>query len=206
MEALRRHWVSQLGVLAARHFILDTTPVIAVGYRRDKSRSGFLATAEYGYCAARKLKYFGYKLVLLIDFSGIPICFELVPANTDERAAADEILPQLKPGSGVFSDKGLIGQEWQARWKKYGIQIDTPRRKNQTQQNPEGFDKRLNRVRQRIETIFDCLKEGGRSVEKTLAKTLEGLTTRIIAKITGFTLKHILKKQFGINSLNYSVE
>lgn len=101
-----------------QHFLLDTTPVIAVGYRRDKSHSDFRGSAEYGYCSARKLKYFGYKLVVLTTLDGTPYAFELVPANTDERDAADEILDSLPPDSNVWYDKGFIGEEWQADWSR----------------------------------------------------------------------------------------
>ncbi len=35
------------------------------------------------------MKYFGYKLVLLSTLDGIPIAYDLVCANTDERTAVD---------------------------------------------------------------------------------------------------------------------
>jgi hypothetical protein len=41
------------------------------------------------------LKYFGYKSVMLTTLDGTPYASELVPANTDERDAADEILYAL---------------------------------------------------------------------------------------------------------------
>ncbi len=79
-----------------QHFLLDTTPVIAVGYRRDKSHSDFRGSADYGYCAARRLQCFGYKLVMLTTLDGTPYVFELVPAHTDEREAVDEIPETLQ--------------------------------------------------------------------------------------------------------------
>ena len=63
LNALRQNWAGELGVAWEQHFLLDTTPVLAVGYRRDKTHSAFRGSAGYGYCAARRLKYFGYKLV-----------------------------------------------------------------------------------------------------------------------------------------------
>jgi hypothetical protein len=97
LNELRKAWAAELGVQFEQHFLLDTTPVIAVGYRRDKSQSDFRGSAEYGYCSARRLKYFGYKLAMLTTLDGTPYAFELVPANTDERDAADEILERI-PG------------------------------------------------------------------------------------------------------------
>jgi hypothetical protein len=72
LNALRQDWASELGVQWENHFLLDTTPVIAVGYRRSKRQSDFLGSAAYGYCAARRMKYFGYKLAMLTTRDGTP--------------------------------------------------------------------------------------------------------------------------------------
>jgi len=205
LNELRKDWAAELGVCFEQHFRLDTTPVIALGYRRDKQHSDFRGSADYGYCAARRLKYFGYKLVLLTTLDGTPYAFELVPANTDERAAADEILDTLPPDSQVWSDKGFIGEEWQAEWARQGISVWTTKRENQKVQNPPEFDRLLNSVRERVEAAVDLLKEGGRSVEHTLARTVSGLCTRIIAKITGGTFRLFLRRFFGIDVLTYTV-
>jgi hypothetical protein len=205
LKALRKDWVGELGVQWKNHFLLDTTPVIVVGYRRDKSHSHFRGSADYGYCAARRLKYFGYKLVMLTTLNGTPYSFELVPANTDVRDAADEILDTLPWGSQAWSDKGFISEEWQADWQTQGIFVRTAKRENQKQQNPPAFDQLLNQVRERIEGAYDILKEGGRSVEKNLAITVEGLASRIIAKISSVPLRLFLRKFFGIDVLTYTI-
>ena len=205
LNELRKELATQLDLHFERHFLLDTTPVIVVGYRRDKSRSDFLGSADYGYCAARRMKYYGYKLVMLTTLEGIPYGFELVPANTDERDAADEILDLLPPDSDVWSDKGFLDEAWQAKWAQQAIRIWTAKRENQHQQNPAPFDRLLNQVRERIESAYDILKEGGRSVEHTLAHTIDGLCARIIAKITSVILRLFLRRFFGIDVLTYTV-
>jgi hypothetical protein len=63
----------------------------------------------------------------------------------------------------------------------------------------------LNQVRERIEGAYDILKEGGRSVEHTLAITVDGLCSRIIAKISSVTLRLLLRRFFGIDVLTYTV-
>jgi hypothetical protein len=205
LNELRKAWANDLGVQWEKQFLLDTTPVIVVGYRRDKSHSDFRGSADYGHCAARRLKYFGYKLVMLTTLDGTPYSFELVPAHTDERDAADEILDTLPVGSNAWSDKGFIGDDWQAYWQALGVYVWTAKRENQHQQNPPQFDQLLNQIRERIEGAFDLLKEGGRSVEKTLAITVEGVCARIIAKISSVTFRLFLRKFYGINVLTYTV-
>jgi hypothetical protein len=127
MEILRRTWVEQLGGFDADSFVIDTKPIPVVSYRRSKRHSDFDGSADYGYCAARKmsarhaasqaacaialLKYFGYKLVVLSTLKGLPIAYDLVSANTDERLAVEEVL-QVVHGSDIYGDKGFIGQDW----------------------------------------------------------------------------------------------
>ena len=90
VEELRRHWVEALGATRASLYLLDTKPLPVVGYKRHKGRSDFAATADYGVCASRHLKYFGYKLVLLCTPAGVPAAYDLVPASTDERVAGEQ--------------------------------------------------------------------------------------------------------------------
>jgi hypothetical protein len=204
LNELGKAWALELGLGWENHFLLDTTPVPVVGYRRDKRHRHFRGSAAYGYCAARRLHYFGYKLVMLTTLAGIPYGFELVAANTDEGEAADEILDTLPCGAKAWSDKGFLDTEWQAAWQAEGIYVWPAKRDNPLSQNPPQFDQLLNQVRERIEGAFDLLKEGGRSLEKTLALTLEGLCARIIAKISSLTLRLFLRKFLGIDVLSYT--
>jgi hypothetical protein len=138
LNALHQEWAAALGGQWENHFLLDTTPVVVVGYRRDKSHSDFRGSADYGYCAARRMKYFGYKLVMLTTLEGTPYSFELVPANTDERDAADEILDTLPANSNVWSDKGFIDENWQLDCKNKEWRSGPPNgktRKRKTRQS-----------------------------------------------------------------------
>ena len=53
------------------------------------------------------MKYFGYKLVAITTLSGIPVIYELVPAHTDEREAAEAVLTYVR-GCQIIGDKGFI--------------------------------------------------------------------------------------------------
>jgi len=198
VEELRRAWLVELGVFQHTHFLLDTKPVPVVGVKRSNRHSDFAGSASYGYCPSRSMKYFGYKLVAITTFSGIPVVYELVPAHTDEREAAEAVLVYLK-GCQIIGDKGFIGMGWQARiytWTQN--QIWTPKRSNQYQQNSQALDRWLNSVRERIEGVFHELTNTGRDLEGLLAKTLLGLCTRVIAKMASHALKYVLNFQFGI--------
>jgi hypothetical protein len=205
VEELRKYWVGLLGVTMRREFLLDTKSVPVVGYKRGKKRSNFAGSANYGHCASRNMNYFGYKLVMITTCDGIPVAYELVPANADERACADEVLPFLW-NSDVFGDKGFIGEDWQAAHQDtQGNHIWTPKRANQLIQNPVEFDRWLNSLRERIEGAFNELQNTGRNLERLLRKTVIGLATHVIAKVTSHTLKLLLRRQFGIDVLTFTV-
>lgn len=199
MELMRRDFLLDWGIEQARTFLIDTKPVPVLGYKRSKSRSDFLGNAQYGYCASRRLYYFGYKLVMLTNLEGLPVVYDLAPADADERAAAETVLDHLRQ-SLVIGDKGFIGEEWQAQMlEQTGNRIVTPMRKNQKNQHEPGYETVLNRLRERIEGVFHELQNTGRNLERLLAKTVAGLATRLIAKVTAHLFKHILRLRYHID-------
>lgn len=199
VEAMRRDWLMDLGVSEDEMYLLDTKPIPVVGYKRSKRRSAFRGTAAYGYCASRQLDYFGYKLVMVTTLDGLPVVYDLVPANTDERLAAEAVIDRIQ-NAVLVGDKGFLGVEWQAQMlEQTGNTILTPKRKNQKIQHPAGFERLLNSVRERIEGVFHELTNTGRHLERLLAKTVVGLATRVIAKVTAHLLKRILYTRFSID-------
>jgi Transposase DDE domain len=205
VEQLRRRWLEELRSPDDLFFLLDTKPVPVLSYKRSKKRSDFRQSAGYGYCSARHFHYFGYKFVAVTTFSGLPVAFEMVAANTDERAAAEEVLCRLR-SCDIFGDKGFIGAEWQQEVKEQtGNRVWTAKRVNQKEQNPVWFDRLLSSVRERIEGSFNELQNTGRNMERLLAKTVIGLTTRVIAKVTSYTLKQLLRNSFGLDVQTFQV-
>ena len=60
-------------------------------------------------------------------------------------------------------------------------------------------------MRQRIEGVFHELTNTGRDLEGLLAKTVIGLATRVIAKLTSHVLKRLLDISFGIKVQTFEV-
>ena len=199
VEEVRKHWAVMLGVTFHTQFLLDTKPGPVMGYKRSKRRSDFAGSAAYGVCASRNMKYFGYKLVLLSTLDGIPVAYELVPANSDERVAAEEVLHAIW-NCDVFGDKGFLGEDWQQTQQDgQGNRIWTQKRLNQKVQNPEGFDRWLNSIRERVEGAFNEVQNTGRNLERLLRKTVIGLSTHVIAKMASHALKLVLRRFHGID-------
>jgi hypothetical protein len=205
VEQLRRYWIVQKGWNYQTRYLMDTKPVPVLGYKRNKQHSDFLGNANYGVCASRKLKYFGYKLVTVTTLRGIPMVYDLVPANLDERLAAEAIIDRLSC-CDLFADKGFLGLEWQTQiFDQTNNLIWTPRRSNQYVQNTRNLDRWLSSVRERIEGAFHEIQDTGRNIERLLAKTIVGLCTRVIAKMTSHLLRYLLLIDFGVNVQTFEV-
>ncbi len=203
LEKLRRSWVEQLVEEGEKYFLLDTKPLPVLGLKRDKRRSDNACSAAPGRCAAREMHYFGYKLVMLSTWNGIPIAYDLVPANTDERVAALCVLKTIQH-SHIYADKGFISADWQqAIARRTGNRIWTRMRDNQHLQHSHALNRFISRVRQRVEGVFHEIQNTGRNPERLLNKTVDGFCVHIAAKIASHTLRLLLLRHFGINVLTF---
>ena len=134
--------------------LLDSTPVPCGASRETVRRSEFAGYAAYGYCASHSRFFWGFRLYLLCAPDGMPIAFELAPANVPERDVAAEMLRNVDlHGYTVIADKGFAGEDFETLMRELGAIFLRPDRKNE----PARFGK-LGGVRQWIESIIDTLK------------------------------------------------
>ena len=200
LNGLRHEIVKQMGALQAQMRLIDGTPVHVRHWRRYGPTHLMLPEAAVGHCAAKKETFYGYRLVVLCTPDGIITDWELIPGNADEREAAWDLLYEYRH-RGCLGDKGFLERlRQQVLAEDRDVVLLTPKRKNQQQQNPPGWDAALNRVRRLIETLFSQSKEGF-GLEKPYARTLWGLISRLIAKLTGMTIAAWFNKHNGRSPL-----
>ena len=158
--------------------LLDSTPVPCAASRQTVKRSDFAGHAAYGYCAAHSRYFWGFRLYLLCAPDGMPIAFELAPANAPEREVAAEMLRRVEfDGYTVIADKGFAGEDFEALMAEFGVLFLRPDRKDE----PRRFGG-LGGVRQWIESIVDTFK-GQLSLERHGAHTMPGLLTRVAQRL-----------------------
>jgi len=185
MRALAPQIVRLLNLLAAvspswcdNVRLLDSTPVPCGQSRETVKRSQFAGYAAYGYCASHSRYFWGFRLYLLCASDGMPIAFELAPANVPERDVAAEMLARVDlNGYTVIADKGFAGRDFEALMNELGALFCRPDRKGE----PARFGG-LGAIRQWIESVFDTLK-GQLSLEHHGAITMPGLMTRIAQRL-----------------------
>jgi hypothetical protein len=158
--------------------LLDSTPVPCGASRETVKRSDFAGYAAYGWCASHNRHFWGFRLYLLCASDGMPIAFELAPANAPERQVAAEMLARIElDGYTVIADKGFAGEEFEALMRELGAIFLRPDRKDEQTR----FGK-LGGIRQWIESIIDTIK-GQLSLERHGAHTMPGLLTRIAQRL-----------------------
>ena len=169
-------------------FIVDSTPIEICKISRA-NRSAICTTDEikpsFGYCAAQKSRYFGYKLHAVCDKNGIFHSFDFSPANVHDVNYLNDIKENFQ-NCLLIGDRGYISKEIQMDLFNYSrINLSVPMRKNQ--HDFVEFSRMKSKIRKRIETNISQLC-GQFTINTNFAKTFQGLATRIVSKITSFTM------------------
>ena len=158
--------------------LLDSTPVPCGQSRQTARRSELAGLAAYGWCKSHSRYFWGFRLYLLCAPDGMPICFELAPANAPERVVAAEMLTRVElAGYTVMADKGFVGEEFEQLMANLGAHFLRPDRRDEPHHNGS-----LGPVRQWIESVIWTCK-GQLTLEAHGGRTIEGLCARIALRL-----------------------
>lgn len=183
-------------------FVVDSTPIEICRISRANC-SGICSTDEikpaFGYCAAQRTRYFGYKLHAVCDKNGVFHSFDFTLANVHDVNYLNDIKHEFQ-NCLLIGDRGYISKELPVDLFNYSnIKLSIPMRKNQHEFVV--FSKTKSRIRKRIETNISQLC-GQFLIHVNLAKTFDGLATIIVSKITAFTMIQYLNLFVFNRSLN----
>jgi len=127
---------------------------------------------------------------------GVVIAFGLVPANCDERSTGGFLI-RSDGHSAFLADKGFSSVEWERRWwKEYGALVAATPRKSAKRAWAEEACRWAASKRQLIEGVIWRLKDLF-GLDHHRAKTLDGLLTRLAAKVTAHTCGQLLNARRG---------
>ncbi len=166
--------------------IIDTMPLPVCVYTRSQRDRCFQPDADYGYCDAKSMHYYGFKLGLRISRNGMILHFPLLPARPHDVQLLGDLLDGF---SGVaLADKGFIDAWRQEQLAaKRTVELLLPPRKNMALQLPRPLRRLCSRLRKRIETVGSQLTERFQ-IDATRAHDLWHYQHRLIRKILAHTL------------------
>ena len=188
--------------------IVDSFPIEVCRFARAKRvrvcKENIDTAPDYGYCAAQKNTYFGYKLHGLCGVSGVFKKVDLSKASIADIHYLNDIREYISQCI-LLGDKAQLSSEIQLDlFQTQGVQLFTPKRINQkdSQKYPQVFRK----LRKRIETLFSQLCDQF-MIKRNYAKSFLGLATRIVSKIVSLTLAQFVNKFHNkkpINEIKYA--
>ena len=180
---------------------IDTLPLPVCVYTRSQRDRCFKTSADYGYCAAKDLHYYGFKLGLRVARSGMIIEYPLFSARPHDI----QFLEDLTDGftGYVPADKGFIDAWRQAVLaERHGVVIVTPKRKNmQKGWASESLVKVCMRWRKCVETVGSHLTERF-AVARIRAHDLWHYHHRLIRKVLAHTVGVFLNLQLNRTPLD----
>jgi hypothetical protein len=196
IRALQHALAQELADSRAVYHVLDTTLIPAVVRVRACRKGLFAGQATFGRCASKTEWVYGFKVALSVSPEGVISAFGLAEAASDERPIGDFLISE--DGYEAFlADKGFTVLEWEKHWLElYGTLVAATPKDNSKRAWPEAGRRWAAGKRQIIEGVIDQLKDFF-ALERHRAKTLQGLLTRLAAKIAAYTCGQHLNVQLG---------
>jgi hypothetical protein len=196
MRALQRDLAEVLAEPSAVYRVLDTTLIPAVVRVRASRKGLFCGQATFGRSASKTEWIYGFKVALVSDPKGVVTIFGLALAACDERPIGEALVAEDRY-EGYLADKGFTGVEWERRWlESYGALVAATPKNNDHRAWSEADRRWAAGKRQLIEGVIGQLKDQF-FLERHRAKTLEGLLSRLTAKITAYTCGQRLNELLG---------
>jgi hypothetical protein len=183
LEPLRRAVLGDL-VGDPETLLVDSTLLATLHPRQVAQSAGFPGA---GWVRWGSFSVYGVKLHLLCATNGVPISYELTPANVAEVRLTEELLAEANLRDDLarrlLGDLAYQSEALGRALAECGISLVTARADQHGQ-------------RQRIEIALSSLKRVF-GLGRTLATTLVGLATRIAAKVAAYTYGFHVNRLLG---------
>jgi hypothetical protein len=173
--------LGELG-LKGEVFVIDSLPVPVCRRVRARRCKKVRGRAYCGYCAAKKEKFFGWRLHLICTPSGLPVNFRLLPAAFHDLTPLHELAVVLPAGARLFGDKAYnCAADEASILAETDVRLIPARRANMQQHEWFLDDIELREYRHTIETVnSQCEKMG---LERLYARTNSGFELKVLASI-----------------------
>ena len=169
--------------------LFDGFPIPVCHIKRYKRSKNLKEDGAVGYCASKDEYYFGFTGNLIISGAGCIKGFALTPAHVDERAVLPEIIGTIK--GMLLADKGLISPGLKSHLKKYGVNLQTPLRRNMKDDRSPLFVQRLISKRRLVETVIGQLVDRF-NIQVIRAQDLWHLASKVGRKLLAHSAAFVL--------------
>jgi hypothetical protein len=207
IEQLNRHMAARLNE-CEDVYVVDSIPVPVCKIAREKQskicKEDFETIPDKGYSAVSKSYYYGYKLKLVNSVRGVFHSMDITKASIHDVHYLSNVKISGLSSSTLIVDKSYLSGTYQLDlFNSCQINLQTPKRANK-ERLP--YPATFKRMRKRIDTLFVELCDQF-MLKSNYAKTILGLSVRILSKITTVTLLQYInsKNDQPINHLKYAL-
>lgn len=205
LEAVKRKIFNRLSQALAQDpgmvFIVDGVPMPLCELCRARRCRRFPLEAATGYCATKKMYYFGLKGHVVIDDRGALLDFSIASPNEDERTVFLNDCAHTVSGHDGVADKGYIGRAFREELKEtFHINLSTPLRKNMKDYRPDAFPHWMKNFRRKVETVIGHLVDTFHLTTIRSYKPFQFMS-RVIQKLLAYNISLLWLRFNGIHSL-----
>jgi hypothetical protein len=176
---------------------VDTLPLPVCVYTRSARDRCFAGEADYGYCAAKDEKYYGFKLGLRLSRCGFITHYPLLAARPHDIKHLPALVEEFE---GLCpADKGFLDPFTQTLLQNQGVLVVVNQRKNMkaASPHPTALLRACAKWRKKIETVASHLTERfavGRIRVHDLWHFQHRLIRKILAHTVALALNILLKR------------
>lgn len=176
----------------------DSLPVITCSHKR----AGLVASplADKGYCATKKLHYYGIKIhALALKNSGslpLPKFLNITPASIHDLTALRPVLEETF-SDAIFLDKAYCDAELERRMEQNNNQLMTPIKnkkglsdiaKQFNKASQDMFGTAISKIRQLIESLFNWINELAQIQNASKVRSEAGLRVHVFGRLAAALL------------------
>ena len=196
LRALQRNLAETLLEPSTVYHMLDSTLIPAVVRVRACRKGMFAGQASFGGCISKTEWVYGFKVALSVTPEGVITAFGLAQASSSERPIGGFLIAS-DGHEGYLAGEGFSSVEWERYWlQSYGALVAATPQKSAKRAWPEKACRWAAGKRQLIEGVISQLKDQF-GLKHRRAKTLDGLLTRLAAKVAAYTCGLCLNAQLG---------
>ena len=196
-ELLRQKMLSVFPVPVSSYCIIDSFPLAVCKFGRARYCKTFRSQgADYGKCPSKKETYFGYKVHALVTLEGYITAFEITPASTDDREGLRDLVGNCSNNYNFSQIKDMLAKNSCRKCRNKRSVFFALKRSNSKENWPKSVRQLIFKLRRRVETVFSQLS-GQLNAERVLAKSFQGLCTRLVNKVLAYNLCIALNSIFG---------
>jgi hypothetical protein len=193
---LQQYLVNKTQSNCGIEYIVDSFPISLCNLQRLKNSSQPFQHdgASFGYCASKKLHYYGYKCHLVTDLRGVPVFLCLTSANMSDLRAFEFVVTQMlqqnivKTNTIYIGDKGYVGKAFQQYLlQHFGVELLSIQREYNKDLGESPINSLLKKSRKLIETSINVFAKE-LNASQTNRRSIKGLTCSLIDKLAAFNI------------------